>query len=311
MNDNAKAYACCALAMLLVGSTVVASKVIAAGLPPFTATALRFAIALPLFLLLLRAKGQQLPSLSRTSARDRWLLLAQAAAGSVGYTVLMISGLRLAPATDAGVIAGTLPAVAALFAVLVLGERPTLRLWLAIALACLGVMVVNLRDRGDPIAGPGQGLGSLLIFGAVVCEALFILLNKKLQQPLHALALSTLMCGGGLLIALPFALIELGGMPINSAQLLPALLGVVHYALLPTVLGFLLWYTGSARIPSAHAGLLTALLPVSALLFAAWLLGEAISHQQLLGMCCVLGAMGMMSISADAKSPVGAKSVTP
>ncbi|MFS2021583.1 EamA/RhaT family transporter, partial [Massilia sp. CT11-108] len=39
--------------MVLVGSTVVASKIAAAGLPPFTATALRFALALPCFLVLL------------------------------------------------------------------------------------------------------------------------------------------------------------------------------------------------------------------------------------------------------------------
>ena len=37
--------ALCAAAMATVGSTVVASRLIAAGLPPFTATALRFAVA--------------------------------------------------------------------------------------------------------------------------------------------------------------------------------------------------------------------------------------------------------------------------
>ena len=45
------------LAMVLVGSTVIASKVIASGLPPFTATALRFAIALPCLLGAMRLTG--------------------------------------------------------------------------------------------------------------------------------------------------------------------------------------------------------------------------------------------------------------
>ncbi len=49
--------ALCAAAMATVGSTVVASRLIAAGLPPFTATALRFAVATPVLWLLMRATG--------------------------------------------------------------------------------------------------------------------------------------------------------------------------------------------------------------------------------------------------------------
>ncbi|RVL10557.1 EamA/RhaT family transporter, partial [Sinorhizobium meliloti] len=49
MSKQVQGYVFLSLAMVLVGSTVIASKIIAAGLPPFTATALRFAIAFPLF----------------------------------------------------------------------------------------------------------------------------------------------------------------------------------------------------------------------------------------------------------------------
>ncbi|MCV2351384.1 DMT family transporter [Paucibacter sp. Y2R2-4] len=313
MNEQTRASIYCALAMILVGSTVVASKLIAAGLPPFTATALRFAIALPVFLLLLRWQGTRLPRLGELSRGDCALLLCQAAAGSVGYTVLMIAGLRLALAADAGVIAGTLPAIAALFAVLVLGERLDRRLVLAVTLACLGLIVVNgsaspehapqLAAAPSPASAAGLGLGNLLILGAIVCEALFILLNKKLQQPQPAVVLSALMCAGGIVIALPLACFEWSSIDLSSAHLLPALLGVAYYALLPTVLGFVLWYAGSARLSSARAGLFTALLPVSALLFAAWVLGEAISGRQLLGMLCVLAAMGLMALVPQQARP--------
>ena len=70
-------------AMLTVGSTVIASKAIGAGLDPLPATALRFAMALPVFLLLMRLTGTPFP---RPGLRDALLLLAQAAIGSVGYT---------------------------------------------------------------------------------------------------------------------------------------------------------------------------------------------------------------------------------
>ena len=129
--------ALCGGAMVTVGSTVVASRLIASGLLPFTATALRFAVAAPVLWCLMRLTGTAWP---RPDRRDGALLLAQAVAGSVRYTVLLILGTRHAPAADAGVVAGTLPAVAALFAVLALGERPTRALLLSTALATPGVL---------------------------------------------------------------------------------------------------------------------------------------------------------------------------
>ena len=49
----------CALAMVGVGSTMVTSKLIAHGLPPFAATALRFAIAFPLFVAAMPFRGER------------------------------------------------------------------------------------------------------------------------------------------------------------------------------------------------------------------------------------------------------------
>ena len=61
MSREFQGYIYLALAMTTVGSTVIASKVIASGLPPFTATALRFAVAFPFFLCLMRWTGSRLP----------------------------------------------------------------------------------------------------------------------------------------------------------------------------------------------------------------------------------------------------------
>ncbi|MGO8388837.1 EamA family transporter, partial [Rhizobium johnstonii] len=64
-------------------------------LPPFSATAFRFAIAFPVLLVLMWATGTRLPRFSR---HDRLILIIQAGAGSVGYTTLLISGLSLTSA---------------------------------------------------------------------------------------------------------------------------------------------------------------------------------------------------------------------
>ncbi|MFB9124181.1 DMT family transporter [Paraburkholderia dipogonis] len=287
MNSRYAGYLYCALAMIGVGSTVVVSKSIAAGLPPFSATALRFAIAFPLFVLAMRWRGVRWPRLDR---RDTLLVIAQAGAGSVGYTVLLISGMKLASAADAGVIAGTLPAVSAGVAVCWRSaSAPAPALIGAILLATAGVLVctVHPAEFGAPHAASSLA-GNALVFLAIVCEALFILLNRKLRTAVAPLPLSALMCGIGFAVALVPACFEKPwALPVDAS----ALGGVLYYALVPTVVGFVLWYAGAARISGAEAGLMTALVPVSAVALAAMVLGEPVSAAQLAGVACVLGAV--------------------
>jgi drug/metabolite transporter (DMT)-like permease len=293
LSERSKGMWLCAAAMALVGSTVIASKIMSRSLPPFSATALRFAIALPVFLLWMRLTRTPWP---RPDRRDLALLVLQAGLGSVGYTVLLLSGVRLAPAASAGVVAGTLPAVTALVAVLVLRERPGRWLLASIALATVGVAAVNRAGSG---AGQGRALlGNLLVLGAVACEALFILLNKRLRAPLPPLPLSALMTAFGLLLSLPFALFEQPwAQPVPGS----AIAGAAYYALVPTVIGFWLWFAGASRLRGSQAALFTALLPVSAMALAALLLGERIGAAQWGGALCVLLAVG--AAARDGRGP--------
>ena len=298
MNSRYVGYLFCALAMIGVGSTVVVSKSIAAGLPPFSATALRFAIAFPVFVLVMRVRGVRWP---RPGRRDALLLIAQAGAGSVGYTVFLISGMKLASAADAGVIAGTLPAVSALVAMLALGERPAPSLIGAIVLATLGVLVCTAHVEDLTASRATSSLaGNVLVFAAIVCEALFILLNRKLRTPVAALPLSAMMSGLGFAVAIvPACFEQAWRLPLDAG----AFAGVVYYALVPTVGGFVLWYAGAARITGAEAGLMTALVPVSTVAMAALLLHEPVSGAQLAGVVCVLGAVMLATVGQMRRIP--------
>ncbi|TDW31713.1 threonine/homoserine efflux transporter RhtA [Rhizobium azibense] len=292
MTKAFQGYIYLTLAMITVGSTVIASKIIASSLPPFTATALRFAAAFPFFLLLMQITRLRLPKLSR---HDWLILVTQAGAGSVGYTTLLISGLQLTSATNAGVIIGTLPVVSAVISILVLGERPHRFLLLAIALAAFGVFWVALT----PGASAGGSLtGNVLILGAVICEGLFILLNKRMQSEILPLTQSALMTGIGFFVAGIPALFESHAASGFSAA---ALLAVVYYALVPTVGGFILWYAGLERVSGSEASLFTAIAPVSAVIFAFVLLGEPVGLHQIFGVACVLAAVLGLGLSALAR----------
>ena len=153
--------------------------------------------------------------------------------------------------------------------------------------------------KGEGPAAPGprrpaltarDAIGVVLILAAVVCEALFLILNKKMSRPVPALTLSTLMSLIGLALAIAPAGLELvvhGPRNISPA----AIGGPVYYALVPTVLGFQLWYEGASRTSGGEAALLTAVLPVSALALAALVLGKPVAFPQGAGCALVVGAI--------------------
>ncbi|VWB19577.1 membrane protein [Burkholderia stagnalis] len=278
-------YLYLAAAMTGVGSTVIASRLAAGGLPPFTATALRFLIATPLLFALMRAQRLRWPRVSR---RDAALLVVQAAAGGVGYTVLLISGTRLSSPLDAGVMLGTLPAMSTLIAAVLLRERQTPRDCAAAALATSGVLLVTFTP-GHAAPSMQTLAGDALVLAAVACEAVFILLNRRLATPLAPLALSTAMSGLGFVLALVPAAFEWRAAAAGWTT--GAVAAIVYYALVPTVLGYLCWYAGSARTSGTEAALFTAIAPVSAVLFAVTLFGEALNATRLAGIALVVAGM--------------------
>lgn len=158
-------------------------------------------------------------------------------------------------------------------------------------------MAVALAPESAPPGGTSTRLaGIALVLAAVACEAVFILANKRLSQPIPALALSTLMSAGGLLLsALPAWLVAQAS---PSTFTVPALAGVLYYAWVPTVGGFLLWYAGSARTSGVRASLATVWLPVAALLLSVVFLGESIRSWQWLGLGCVVAALLLASLPA-------------
>lgn len=287
MSGKPLAYLMMALAMLTVGSTVIASKVIGASMPPFTAAVLRFAVALPILLLLMRLTGTRV---HRPDRHDALLLLVQALAGSAGYTALLIYGTERTSGTDAGIILGTLPAVAAVISFVLLRERMSRAMIFAIALATAGIGITATGPGGES----GSVQGNALVLAAVVCEGLFILLNRRLHAALPPLALAASMCGLGLLLSLPMALGEIASGGLVAQPI--ALGGAIYYGLVPTVGGFWLWYAGSAGATPAEASLMTSVAPVSAVLLSMLVFGEKPDMLRLLGLGLVVAGILMASL---------------
>ncbi len=84
-------------------------------------------------------------------------------------------------------------------------------------------------------------------------------------------------------------------LPVNVPPSV-ALMAVAWYALIPTVIGFLLWYGGAARVSGSEAATFTAVAPVTAVVFAVLVLGEPISVMQISGITAVVLAILILSL---------------
>ncbi|MCA3830309.1 MAG: DMT family transporter, partial [Burkholderia sp.] len=202
---------------------------------------------------------------------------------------------------------GTLPAMSTLIAAVVLRERQTPRDWVAAALATAGVLFVTFAP-GHAMPSLQTLAGDALVLAAVACEAVFILLNRRLAAPFPPLALSTAMSGLGFVLALVPAAFEWRA--VANGWTIGAVSAITYYALVPTVLGYLCWYAGSARTSGTEAALFTAVAPVSAVLFAIALFGETLTGTRIAGIALVVAGM-LVGATRRREPPAEARNTHP
>ena len=278
-------------AMALTGANVAFGKAIVAAIPVYVFVLFRFAVAS--LALGPMARGEPGPKLSDMN-RGQWRDLAlMALLGMVGFTVLMLEGLKRTAAADAGIITATLPAVVAALGVLFAGDRLSRMQFLAVALAVAGLVLVQATSAAG---GSATLVGNLLVVGAVLCEASFVILGKRLAPPYRPLRLALGANLAGLVLAIPLALLDAPSFHAGSVALEVWLLGT-WYALSASVLCLWLWYGGLPYVDTWLAGLATAAMPVAALATSALYLGEAIGPARLMGATLVIAGIALGALS--------------
>ncbi|ERI08858.1 putative membrane protein [Aneurinibacillus aneurinilyticus ATCC 12856] len=277
--------------MIIVGSSVVAGKLIVQSFPVFLASELRFLIAtIILFPILIKFEG--FPSIGK---RDLLILFLQALFGVFLFNIFMLYGLTITTAIEGGIITSTIPAVTGCLAFLFLREKLTKSVITGILLAVLGTLTINFSDSFTTVGrGSSPLLGNLLIFGAVISEALFIIFGKFIVQRVSPLAISTVVSIFGTILFLPFSLYE--GNRFNFGEVSIAEWGLVFYfGIVVTVIAFILMYQGVSKVSASTAGVLTGVLPMSSVILSVVILGEKVSFIHLIGIGFTLTAIYLIA----------------
>ncbi|HSV45937.1 MAG TPA: DMT family transporter [Ramlibacter sp.] len=271
------ACACLALSMSLVGSYVALSKPLAAAIPVFVLAWLRFGIGGLAMLPWLRKPPGEPPMSSGT----RKLLFLESFLGNFLFSVFMLYGVSLTSAVSAGVIMASIPAVVALMSWAFLGERIGGRTFAAIACAALGIALLALARpaHGSQEADSTAWLGNLLVLGAVLCEAAYAVIGKKLTGSLGPKRITALINLWGFVLVTPLGLYAARGFEPTAVAAGIWLL-LLFYSLAASVWTVWLWMTGLKTVPAGQAGVFTVMLPVSAAMVGVFALGERLSALQ-------------------------------
>jgi len=327
--NRTTAITCLILSMSLVGSYVALSKPLTLVLPVFLLAWLRFGIGGVAMLHWLKKPIHE-PVMTLQTKR---LVFVESLLGNFLFSIFMLYGVSMTSAVNAGIIMAMIPAVVALMSWAFLRERISLRIWLAIACGVIGIILYtlsnselfrqeirrlepyltpingNIRLNSEPeavaLAVKGQSLetswlGNLLLFGAVLCEAAYAVIGKKLTTTLSPKRISALINAWGFAMMTPFGIYMAWSFDFHSVTVSSWTL-LVFYALAASVWSVWLWMTGLRVIPASAAGVYTVFLPIAAALVGVFVLGERLNMIQIFGFGLALLGVVLATLPTGAR----------
>lgn len=198
-------YAAGLMTWILAGSVIVAVKLVADEMPPWTMVCFRALIsALVLLALSYRHLGEMAAFL-----KARWKEAFVVGAIGLGLTQgLFFSALHQTSAVNVGIVLGTAPMITMVFAHFILDEEMNRWQILGSAIAFCGIVVVSVKGSLANLTALQFGFGDLIALAGAFLFASYAVLLKRANFSLARIPLTTLLLFAGSLAALPFFLYE-------------------------------------------------------------------------------------------------------
>lgn len=284
-------------ASIIIGSTLVVSRIISAGESIYCMQLFSMFIA-SVILFGLIGKDKIKKELKNVTRRDYIIFFLQTLSGVVLFRVFIVYGVGLTKAMDAGVILSLTPVMTVVLSVIFLKDKLGKRELIALLCAFVGVLVINLNGTQDSNTGNMRIVGNAMILLSVLGESSFVIFSKKASAEISPLTRSLMICICGIFLFFPLSIYELTKgysflMDLNF-WILTMYTGVVL-----TVMAYVLWFRGIAHVSGTTAGVFNSLIPVSAIVLVFIFLGEAMSKMQLVGLVFILTGVGLIIFSKE------------
>lgn len=271
---------CLVGAVLLWGTSFMATKTALVGFSPMAVVWLRMVLAS----LVVLAISRRIPA-PRYRAGDWKILAFLCLMQPCLYFLLESYAISLTTSSQAGMISALVPLLVALGAWIVLKESMTRWAGLGLVVSIAGVAWLSMGGAGATDA-PNPALGNLLEVGAMICAAMYMVVMKRLSTRYSTWCLTGMQCVAGAVFFLPGAVMNIPG----SLADIPftAWMAVGYLGLFVTLGAFGLYNMAMTMMPAGRAAMSINLVSPVALV-AGWLfLGETLTPTQLAA-CGVVG----------------------
>ena len=284
-----------ALTGVQVGAAIVASRFVVAEVPPLTLAMLRYAIG---FLCLLpfvatpwtkAMRHRQAPFASKDV-----LPIALLGMGQFAILIALLNfGLQHIGAAQAALIFSLFPLLTLLLSAALGAERITAALLGGVVLSIAGVAVSLAPKLGGAHAGGWRG--ELAVLAAACVGATCSVLYRPYLRRYAALHVSAFAMLASVLLLALLALHETW--PQRVMHLTPQAWGVVAFIGLSSGVGYFLWLYALKHESPTRVTMFLALNPVTAAVFGALVLGEALDAWTLAAICLIAAGLWLATRS--------------
>ncbi len=270
--------------VLIASGTFLVAKQTLTEFPPLALAMLRFALATALLVPLTRwlRPGRRVAAVDRRQVIVLGLLAVPLNQG------LFLSGMQWASASHAALLYALTPAFVALIGFVRGESRPGWREFTGMGLAFAGVLIL-LLERGLHIDRHSLA-GDLLILGAVIAWAAYMVLGRETTRRYGALVVTTEALVTGTLMFVPIGVFALARADLSHVSA-GGWSGVFYLAWLTSALNYVIWFWGLRHLKSSTVAMLTNLQPVVAAALAWALLHEALPPSFGVSLALVLGGV--------------------
>jgi len=266
-------------------------KAVMAEWPPYTVRVFAAAIAIAVLVTIGRAQRATL-----WPRRGQWSRLALGGLLNVGaWSIVAPLAFYWLDASEAAIIAYTMPVWATILAWPILGERPTLLRIAALALGLAGVVLLmggTWATQGtDALIGKLPGVAAILGTALMFATGAVITKRWPVQMAPAPMLAWQLAFGAAVpaIIALFFESLDLARVTwVGWACLL-------YLGLAAQCLAFFSWFAALRLLPAGVAATGNLMVPVVGVLSSGWLLGESLGLRHAAALALTLGAVVLVA----------------
>lgn len=286
-----------AIANSCIGINVIINKFLIGKAPILLLLELRYLfgfLILLIFSFLAKKKSLFIGS-QRFSEKDWIIYILMTFSGGVIFNLIYMLGLDKTTAISVGIIGSTLPSIIAIFSFFILKQSIRVVNLVCIFFVIIGVIFLSINNISFSQVNISFFyandfnfyIGNLIVFLAMIPEALFTIFSKMIKIEVCPIFSSMLINLLNAVVCLPFAFYSLKSINIFHIDyrvwLLSFLIGLYSGALF-----YVFYIKGISKVDANTAALMTGIIPTSTTIFAVLFLNEVLNINKILGILCVL-----------------------